>query len=97
MKKVMLIVALLGLFTLGAFADYVPPTPPVTIYPAYDINQDGVVNLFDVVLLCGVYGMKWDNPNWNPAYDINNDGIINLFDVVTILGHYGEKCVPIGK
>ena len=51
-----------------------------------DINQDGTVNVLDVVLLVN-YAL---NSEWNAGADINDDGVVNILDVVllvnTILG-----------
>ena len=46
-----------------------------------DINQDGVVNILDLVLVAKHFG---ENPTTNAAVDLNNDGIVNILDLVAI-------------
>ena len=81
MKKAMLIVALVGLVTLSAVA---------ATYPAWDVNQDGVVNILDCVITARAFGTTSGMPNWNPAADINADGVVNILDMIVIAGHFGE-------
>ncbi|MGC9308944.1 MAG: dockerin type I domain-containing protein [Thermoplasmatota archaeon] len=49
-----------------------------------DINHDGRINVFDLVLV----GQHWmetpTSPHWNPEIDLNFDGIINIFDLVIL-------------
>jgi hypothetical protein len=52
MKKAMLIVALIGLVTLGfAVAVKADDPAPVPIYASWDVNQDGVCNMIDLMLV----------------------------------------------
>lgn len=51
-----------------------------------DVNSDGKVDVFDVVLLAARYGMS--NPE--PYYDMNEDGKINIFDIVSVTANYGK-------
>ncbi|MYK23111.1 hypothetical protein F4054_12750 [Candidatus Poribacteria bacterium] len=46
-----------------------------------DINQDGVVNILDFVLVAEHFG---ERPPTNAAVDVNNDGIVNILDLVAI-------------
>ncbi|MCK4477112.1 hypothetical protein KAU88_01095 [Candidatus Bathyarchaeota archaeon] len=34
-----------------------------------DLNEDGVVNIYDIVLAAEAYGSKPCDPNWNPRTD----------------------------
>ena len=54
-----------------------------------DINRDGIVDIFDVVILANAFGSKVGDPNWNPDADLNNDDIVDIFDVVTIATNFG--------
>jgi len=60
-------------------------------YPPWDVNQDGVVNLIDLVTLAMHYGENGASPNWNPAADINDNGVVDLLDLVLLAKHYGES------
>ena len=66
------------------------PWQPVTT--TGDVNHDGTVNIFDIVLASSIYQCKEGEPRWNPEADLAlPHGIINLPDIVTIAFHYGEK------
>ena len=47
-----------------------------------DINNDGTVNVIDVVTLVNIV---LNNDEWNSSSDINNDGAINVIDVVMLV------------
>ena len=47
-----------------------------------DLNDDGMINILDVVLLVNiVLGIE----DFNPAGDLNSDGNINVLDVVILV------------
>ena len=56
-----------------------------------DINGDGIVDIFDVVILAKAFGSEPGDPEWNPAADLNNDDIVDIFDVVTIAKEFGKS------
>ena len=55
-----------------------------------DINGDGIVDIFDAVLLAAAAGSMPGSPNWNPNADINNDNIVDIFDAVILAAHAGQ-------
>jgi len=56
-----------------------------------DINYDGRVDLYDIVVVATAYGARPGDPGWNPDADVAPPwGTINLYDAVTILYHYGK-------
>ncbi len=59
---------------------------------AADVNCDGKVGIYDIVVTCASYGSREDEPNWNPnanfALSWNR---IDIFDLVTIIRHYGRE------
>jgi parallel beta-helix repeat protein len=56
-----------------------------------DLNKDGVVDIFDIVLACMSYSAKQGEPNWNPDVDLAPEfGLIDIYDIVTIAAQYGE-------
>jgi hypothetical protein len=60
----------------------------VNIYPSYDVNEDGVVDILDVTLVVENYGTTTTKPY--PRYDINADGIVDVLDLDCVASHFGE-------
>ena len=46
-----------------------------------DINNDGVVNIIDVVMLVD----QVLNENYNSFSDLNNDNVVNVIDIVQLV------------
>ncbi|HEY9062782.1 MAG TPA: glycoside hydrolase family 9 protein [Pseudobacteroides sp.] len=63
------------------------PTPKKPI-PG-DINEDGKVNMGDLVLLAISFNSTYQDPNYNNKCDVNNDGVINMHDVMVIAMRFG--------
>ena len=53
-----------------------------------DVNQDGIVNILDLVLVGQNLGQK---PPSDPRADVNNDGQVNVLDLVLVAERLGEK------
>ncbi len=64
--------------------EYVPAGAPC---PA-DLNNDGVVNVSDLLILLGDWGSC---PGCDS--DLNNDGVVNVSDLLILLGDWGS-CPP---
>jgi subtilisin family serine protease len=59
---------------------------------AGDLNRDGIVNIYDMVLIATAYGSKPGNPNWNPICDIAPPwNRIDIYDAVQCVADYGKK------
>lgn len=54
-----------------------------------DVNGDGAVNLADLALLLGSYGLCDGQPGYNAAADIDGSGCVQLNDLATLLANYG--------
>ncbi|MCY3552693.1 MAG: cadherin domain-containing protein [Candidatus Poribacteria bacterium] len=52
-----------------------------TQFVEYDVNQDGVVNVSDLVIVAGCLGQSGPN-----AADVNGDGIVNIQDLILVAG-----------
>ena len=60
-----------------------PPVIEVDDYNYTDVNNDGIVNIVDLVLVAARYGEKVvGNPHPNP--DVNRDGIVDVDDIILI-------------
>ena len=55
-----------------------------------DANNDGGVNVFDILAVKSRWGGTPADPDWNRYYDVNNDDAINVFDILTVKAHWGE-------
>jgi parallel beta-helix repeat protein len=56
-----------------------------------DLNGDGKVDIYDIVLAAAAYGSNQGDPNWNPYADLAPPyGKIDIYDLVTCAYHYGK-------
>ena len=56
-----------------------------------DINDDGIVDIFDAVMLSRASGSQPGDLNWNPKCDLNDDGIVDIFDAVILAANAGKQ------
>ena len=70
--------------------DRYPLIYPYGYVPSPDVNDDEIVDIFDVVTVAEAFGSKPGDPNWNPITDLVQDELIDIFDVVTVAGNFGK-------
>jgi len=56
-----------------------------------DLNDDGKVNIEDLIIAAQAFGSTAEHPRWNAKADLNGDGKINVLDIILIATHYGES------
>jgi hypothetical protein len=57
-----------------------------------DLYTDGVIDLSDLGVLLGTYGLTPGDPGWNPYADFDGNNVIDLSDLGALLAVYGETC-----
>ncbi len=60
------------------------------LYVQSDVNQDGSVNVQDLVIVAQAIGNP-GAPNEGTNVDVNADGAINVLDLVQIVNNFGEE------
>lgn len=68
------------------FVDKVNPT-----WCQGDLNNDGTVNIYDIMIVSLAYGSSEGDPNWNPIADINEDGKVNIHDMRIVSRDFGKS------
>ena len=53
-----------------------------------DLNSDGVVNIYDVVMFGVAYGSTPGTAHWNQDADLNSDELVNIYDAVILTQNY---------
>lgn len=56
-------------------------------YSHYDVNEDGVVNIQDLIVVSNNFRTK--DPS-NPKVDINHDGSVNIIDLLIVAANFSE-------
>lgn len=77
--------------TIGNSGDNTVVIGTVCVLYRGDVNQDGVVNIIDLVIVGGSFGKKAGEPGFDPRADLNNDGTINILDLVIVAGDFVKK------
>ncbi len=62
---------------------------PAVQLPGGDGNDDGVIDILDLSLIGGQYGLGCGDPGWDPRPDINGDCLVNISDLSLVGSNYG--------
>ncbi len=79
-----------GFFGFAEAADYTVNHPNKRIVvkiPTYDVNEDGITDISDLILVAG--GLGSENAA-NARTDVNGDGVVNILDLNVVAKHLGE-------
>jgi len=68
--------------------DNYPLMNPFRVIPG-DINHDGTVDIFDIVIVALEFGHP-PPPIVDLRADVNKDGLVDIFDIVVVALHFGE-------
>jgi len=55
-----------------------------------DLNGDGIVDLYDAMLLAQHLGSTQGDPKWDARADINGDGKVDVFDAIILAQNFGK-------
>ena len=58
-----------------------------------NINNDGIVDIYDAIILANAFGSSPGDPSWNPDADITGDDhIIDIYDAILLATDFGSEC-----
>ena len=60
-----------------------------------DVDGDYDVDIFDIVVVCGSYGLSEDHAEFVPNADIDDDGDVDIYDVVIAASNYSKSVSPL--
>ena len=72
-----------SLWDVGAILTQETESTNETVPLPADVNEDGIVNIQDLVLVASSFGQTGEN-----AADVNGDGIVNIQDLVLVAGAF---------
>lgn len=53
-----------------------------------DLDHDGNVDIYDVVIFAGAYGSTRLDVSWLPEADLNEDNVIDIYDAIILSQNY---------
>ena len=79
-------------YTIDAFnVDHFPLMLPYNPSPVGgDLNADGTVDIFDIVIVALEFGRP-PPPIEDERADVNKDGVVDIFDIAIVAIHFGES------
>jgi len=55
-----------------------------------DVNDDGIVDILDVLIVGLAFGSEPGDPNWNPDADLKPDNLIDIYDLLIVGVNFGN-------
>ncbi|MEM5871753.1 MAG: dockerin type I domain-containing protein [Candidatus Aenigmatarchaeota archaeon] len=62
----------------------------INLKPSADVNNDGKVDINDIVIVAKNFGKRNIDTSWNPFLDIVQDGEINIYDLVFVGSNFSR-------
>ena len=69
--------------------EVVNTTITVSSVPPCDVNANGTVDIFDLILVAQVFGQESKT-----RADTNGDGVVNIFDLIVVAQCFGQCAAP---
>jgi hypothetical protein len=69
------------------YADY---AVSFRLHVAYDINNDGKVEMKDIGIAAKAFDSTPGSPRWNMVADLNGDSFVDMKDIGIVSRHFGE-------
>ena len=61
-----------------------------------DLNNDGCVDILDLVKVASSFGTKEGDDKYSPIADINKDKVVDIFDLTAVVNSFGQGTCPSG-
>ena len=58
--------------------------------PGPDLNGDGIVDVFDVVIVAKAFGSSPGDSNWNSMANLNDDDAVDIYDVTLVVQNFNQ-------
>ncbi len=55
-----------------------------------DVDDDGDVDMEDLIMTAGAFGTSAGHPRWNPDADLNDDDMVNIIDLGIVARNFGS-------
>jgi len=55
-----------------------------------DCDGNGVVNVFDAIIIVNAFGSNPFSPNWDPRADLDCNNTVNVFDAISLVNNFGR-------
>lgn len=55
-----------------------------------DANGDGMVDIYDAIILAGAFNSTPMSTKWNPNADFNGDNIVDIYDAIILANHFNQ-------
>ena len=75
---------------LSAMSNVALAAPPVPCLA--DIDDNGLIDLLDVMLVAGSWGTASGQPGYVARHDMNSDGLIDIWDVQYVAARFNQTC-----